>query len=1116
MAELTEYEKESYNIYITEGIDEPTANKLATGELSAADYKTLQSKKPVDTEESLISNAGYNVELIDKTKKEVKEKRLRTNNSAAADDYSGESFMFQEYNPSKKDIINSYGIDTDTKNELPKEVRFALSMGLNNESLQIQDAKKLYINEYLIEDKGYSKEEVDKYSDKIEFKYQELKDSNVGAGDEKTKVFTYRVPVELGGTGKWSTTNAPTLLPTGGDMSAIAGDLVTVSSAVAGGIGGSFATPILGTAVGSAGATFTSELSQLIIGRYVYGLGESVDEVEWMKAATLEAALTAGIDLVATPAFLLVGQGLKKAILTAAKDKITESSIKNLIKSGAKLDQGVLKNLEEARAILKDAGMDEKLADDYLVANVQKVFPESGISVPATKTTGYMAVDAEKTLAQKAIIASDVENKLIKLTSGLDDVNITAGQKDDIINRISSEIKDIRTNDIKIAQQVVDEAEGKVIKLRPLNTDPTINEIDNMGLTFNEINVKIKPALSKLERETTDLAKKSNIRYNLDIKDTRKVLNDILEKFDVQLFKKMKAPTKDSSKEYIKAYKKEDTKKVLLQRISGFVEQKEIVQTMKELKAGLRNIDDMTYKEAMSWKSIIAAASENQALPGQTRNALRKVKGDFNTAIRDGLTKDPELLIKHNEYDNLLSNYRKTFIEKLADDMAYSSTNPQILQEVGTVGTGRNVFEAFTDGSNKSLIQAEKLSNLLNTKGVISTAQKNKINNSLYNNYFNKVVKDKKTLRSGDLEREHNNFIAKYGKNYELILGKKAYQKFASSQANALKVMDDAVQKQIEVSNAVSKSLPAMNVSVIDSGSDGAIVKQILSKMKSNNVSGLVRNLNKTIEGKSVLNDVRKVMVYDFIDQTKVNGLHDGKLLNKFLDDNGDALTQLFNKEFVQTYRSIAKALTTLQDDTFLGVGAGRKTLTEVANQAGLFIDIVAGPLNHNRLIVNRLARIFDMFNLGGDNLGLLLDYKMFIEAAKKNAFGGNYNVMLDVLGSSNKPIHQGLMKRFLNAIGIGKKDQNYKGLTYKTLLAKEYVKDKTSGNENDLSEPDVFTVVDKVLDRLGKGAKHDVVKRTKIAIMKFIKGLEKTGIIKDKDYEKERLEKEFNKKLKN
>ena len=74
MAELTEYQKESYNIYIGNDIEPDIAEKLATGELSAADYKELQNKKPVDTEESIISNAGYNVELIDKTKKEVKKK----------------------------------------------------------------------------------------------------------------------------------------------------------------------------------------------------------------------------------------------------------------------------------------------------------------------------------------------------------------------------------------------------------------------------------------------------------------------------------------------------------------------------------------------------------------------------------------------------------------------------------------------------------------------------------------------------------------------------------------------------------------------------------------------------------------------------------------------------------------------------------------------------------------------------------------------------------------------------------------------------------------------------------------------------------------------------------
>ena len=137
---------------------------------------------------------------------------------------------------------------------------------------------------------------------------------------------------------------------------------------------------------------------------------------------------------------------------------------------------------------------------------------------PGKNATG----EVKKLLAEKAIKANDVENKLIKLTSGLDDVNMSAGQKDDIINRIQSEISDIRANDIKVSQQVVEEAEGKVIKLRPLNTDPTINEIDNMGITFNEINLKLKPTLSKLETETIDLAKNSNVRFNLDLKDTKK------------------------------------------------------------------------------------------------------------------------------------------------------------------------------------------------------------------------------------------------------------------------------------------------------------------------------------------------------------------------------------------------------------------------------------------------------------------------------------------------------------------------------------------------------------------------------------------------------------------
>ena len=1102
MAEFNEEQENFYNSLISQDIDAQTANDLTTGKLSADDYKASLEKNKTNTQEEMFEAEGYDVKLMTETKAKIAKKTKQANEGAAADDFSQESIYLADYKPSKKDIVKSYGINADIDNELPKGIRLALGLGIANEDLAVIDAKKLY-KKYLIEDKEYDKDLVESLDEKLQFKYQELPDPS---GKGKTRIFTYRVPEELGGTNKWTVTNSPTILPTAGDLAAIAGDAGVVAAAIGGGMAGSTVAPILGTMAGSATATGLAELTKLYTGRLKYDLASGLNDDQFFNMAIKQAALTAGIDLVATPAFLLVGQSLKKAVITAAKDKISVASIDNLIKSGAKLDEGVLKNLDEARNILKDNGIDEKLADDYLVANIEKVFPESGISVKLDPSE-IATTEVKKSLAEKTIKANDVENKLIKLTSGLDDVNMTAGQKDDVINRIAAEVESIRANDIKVSKELVEEAEGKVIKLRPVNTDPTINEIDNMGITFNDINIKLKPALSKLEKETTDLANKSNVKFNLDLKDTRKILNQTIERFDVPLYKKMKTPTKTSSKEYIKAYKENQSVLKLAQKFSGDINQAEIVNTMKLLKNGLRNIDDMTYQEAMSWKSIIMAASENESLPAAIRNPLRKVKGDFDTAIRDGLPKDPALLAKHTEFDNLLSNYRSTFIANLADSFGYG-TSKKVTREVGLTGVGKNTFKEFTDGSNSSLVQAEKLSNLLNTTGVFNTAQKNKINNALYDNYFNEVVKGEKK----NYLKNHNEFIKKYGKNYELILGKKEYAKFASSQANALKVMDDAVQKQIEVSNAVSTSLPGMNVAVIDKGNSSAIVKQILSKFKSNNVDALVKNLNKTIEGRSVLNDVRKVMVYDFLDKTKVNGLHNGKALDNFLNEHGNALEKLFNKEFVQTYRSVAKALTTLQDDTFLGVGAGRKTLTEVANQAGLFIDIFAGPLNHKRLIVNRLSRIFDMFNLGGDNLNLLLDYKLFIEAAKKDAFGGNYNVMLDVLGSSNKPIHQGLMKRLLNAIGIGRKDLNYKGLTKKTLLAKEYVKDKTYGDENNLDEPDTFEAVDKVLERLGKGVKQDVLKRTKMGINLFIKGLKagyKNITATDLD------EKEFNEKLK-
>ena len=1107
MAELTEYQKDSYNIYITEGIDELTANKLATGELSAADYKASQSKKPVDTEESVISNAGYDVKLIDTTKAKIKKKTEEMSNSAAAMDISGESMYLADYTPNKKDVINSFGINTEVDNELPAEIRAALSLGLQNDSVSINDAKKLYINEHLVEDKNIDKELLEQYKDKIEFKYQKLPKPG---GKGEYKVFTYKVPVELGGTNKWTTTNAPTLYPTKGDLAAIGGDVATVASAIAGGVGGSFITPIVGTAAGSAGATFTAEMTKKMIGRYVYGLGEGINEDDYLKAATQEAALLAGIDLIATPAFLLTGQAIKKAVLTAAKDKISSKSIEELIKSGGKLDEGLLKNLDDAKKILKDHGIDEKLADDYLVANVNKAFPEADIVGPKSVTSKILA---ETELAEKAIKANKAERELILKTSGLDEVdNLSKSQKDDIVDRVASDLKDIRTTELKIAKELTEEAEGNVVKLRPINTDPTINEIDNMGITFSQITDEgIKPALKILEKEVDTLANKSPIKYNLNLKETKIILKDTLDKFNTKLFKKMAKPSKQNKKindpEYVKLYNSNKAVQELYEKLSGTIGREETVSSIKLLQRGLKNIDSMTYQEANSWKAIIRSASENESIPVSVRNPLIKIKGDFDKAIQDGLTKDPALLAKHNDYEKLLYTYKNSFINNLADSFGYGSGR-KVIQQVESPGIGRSTFEKFTDGSNESINQAFKLSQLLKTEGVVNTAQKNKINNALYNNYFNKVYKtvDGKPVKNN--VKSHDDFIEKYGENYKLILGDKVFKKFASNSRNALKVLDDAVEAQIKVNQSVSKALPGMPVSVLDTGNPDQIVKQLLTKMKGNDITQLVKNLNTSIEGKSVLNDVRKIMVIDFLDNTKVNGLHNGVKLDDFISNNREVLEKLFNKEFVDTYRSVAKALTALQDVSFLGAGASQKSVTEMANQAGMFIDIFAGPLNHKRLIVNRLARIWDSFSLGGDNMGLLLDYKMFIEAAKKQALGGNYNVMLDALSGST--VHKNKFKKLLNAIGIS---TNYKGISSKPLIIKEYLEDKVQGEDRVMSdEPDTFTAVDEILSRLGDGVKRDVVNKTRYLVTQFVKYIKSGKEVKEIDMEKQI----FEEKLKN
>ena len=144
MAEFNEEQKNFYNSLISQNIDADTANKLTTGELSAADYKASLEKNKTNTQEEMFEAEGYDVKLMTETKAKIAKKTKQANEGAASQDISQESIYLADYKPSKKDIVKSYGINADIDNELPKGIRLALGLGIANEDLAVIDAKKLY------------------------------------------------------------------------------------------------------------------------------------------------------------------------------------------------------------------------------------------------------------------------------------------------------------------------------------------------------------------------------------------------------------------------------------------------------------------------------------------------------------------------------------------------------------------------------------------------------------------------------------------------------------------------------------------------------------------------------------------------------------------------------------------------------------------------------------------------------------------------------------------------------------------------------------------------------------------------------------------------------------
>ena len=1034
MAELNEIQKNKVNRLITElEVDQETAIGLVDGTISKEDYlATRKSKKSEEVTQatdgkSFLENEGYDVNLAIETNKKIKAKKDATANSAAADDFSGESTYLDEYTPSKADLVNLSGVTTDKDKELPTSIRTKLSFAVGKDDLTLLDAKKLY-KEYLVDDKKFDKDLVSSLDDKIKFKYQKVGGKD---GNNSYQVLVYQTPKELGGDGKWVAANTPSLIPNLGDLGAISGDVLPIATAVTGAVFGSAGGPG-GTVAGSAGGTYLGELSKLYIGRKWMDLNQDMTDKEFTDYAQKQALIMAGVDLVLTPAMLVAGSAIKRTVMETAKDRLSYDSVKKILNGEIKFDDAIIKDIEVARNKLIELGVPKDLADEYTALSVARAIPESGIIEKGTKED--LIYSKKLKALEKKLTVAKVENKVIQKLSGLDEVNISPRVKDDLVTKIGDEVKEVRRLEIEAAENEIKSAEDIVTKNWEENfLKPEVRALDDLGVVFNDLQTNLKT----LWNTADDVIRKEadNLPVSIKSKETTKVANKLLKDLDVKLIeKKPKLKNgKNSTVEEIKQYNKKLAEWENVNKFGSFlsvtgeiISQKAAIKIIKNGISQLSNNANITYKKASGWRAFILNAEQNLSLDLNTKNLLTKAKGIFQDAMDDAVISsgNTRAINANQSIKDLVNNYQGSAITKFADEFMIGLKRDGGFN-VKLPGNQKNIFNSFIDDTPASLNNSAKLGNILNlealtTKGdikgtLVKQQDINKITNALYENYYNKVIPKRVNGKLQKSEMSHDEFIKKYGKNYNLILGNKTYKKFASSNKNAMDTFQKSVDFQSETINAISRDLPGLVPSVIQKDNTQAVVKHLFSRMRTNDVGALVKNLEKI--NPLLLKNIRTVFLDDFILATKPNGVMSGRALDNFITEYKPVLDKLYSKEFTTAYRDIAKGLRAIEDTMTPAGTPGAVSLTEQANRLGLLIDIFAGPLNHKRLILNRVARIHDSLDMGGDSLALLLDYKKFIEAARSKFLGGNYPKALDQLANSNSVKYRSLYRSFWDAI---------------------------------------------------------------------------------------------------
>jgi len=1079
-------------------VNKDTIVNYLSGNISLEDFKSQAIPKVID-EKTFLSDSGYDVDLMKSSIDEIK-KDIAKDEKTREFDLEG---ALNEYKPSTKLLFNSSGVRTDK--DLPNDIRGALSLSSNTTADLVNNTRQLLIQDLT---EKYGEEKVNKYKKQIVVQNKE-----VGLEGYKSQGLIFKVPKELGGDNKFYKANQPGL--DSGDFFAISGDLLPIAMSVGGGTFGSVAGPG-GTIIGSAGMGFLGEYARLYLGRKLYNFNPDMDDKEFNSMALATAGKYAAIDAAATAAFLPAAAVVKKLIFTTPKEKLSQDTIKKFIDSGG-MDKSLKEPLDEARQKLIDLGIAPKDVDNYLAIEVSKAIPRSGIVEKGT--VADKLYNRQIAVAENAANVKEVEKKILKELTGLNALDNASADK--AIKLIDDEAKNIRNVELAKTSDEAAEAFKNIERTKnKIFKTETDNVIDEFNISFAGASGNLEKRIGALSDQIDKLQLNQKIKVGpVDLK-TLSTVNSLIKKYKRPKFKTLSPELfKKLSPDQQAKYLNDKAIKDLFDTMGGEVGAVTQLAKLQTIEKGLKAFKsaDLSLKDIVQLRTL--ATNVDQTLQtGPIKNSVRQLKGELNTIIDDAMLSNPSAAKKIIEFDELLTAKRQSYFQDFAQTFGYG-TGKKVTGPLSYEGP--NLFNKFINPGPEGLKNSAVLGTLINNRKVFNASSKQRIKAALYEKYLDEVAP---TDIGKPAKMTFDKFKETYGKQYKNILGKE-YDQFFKTPQKAIDAYDNIIKNTADIQTTFSKALPGIDVNVLDAGAPGQVVESILRLGNKADVKQLITNLNK--QSPEMLTNIRQVFLERMIKNTRTQnadlgvsftGLN-GQNLNKFLNENRGAIQQMFNKEFFDVHRSLANALEIIQSPSAMRA-VDAPGLTGAANKAGLFVDIFAGPLNHKRLVLNRIARIYDGFDLGGDSLNLLRDYNLFLNGAKKNFMAGNYPKIIDDMLKGTKA-ERNLADKAIDKVnkfitlGFSQNFGRRKAfdISYRNpLLAKEYIKEKLDQQE-DIGEPTPFEPVDvvakKVADGLGTAFDATIGKLTK-QFLESQKKRRKTEAGREEDiFESEVLENE-------